>query len=117
MTYLSAAISPPSPKAGRLCYSDRPSDPSDRCRDGGGDDRDTGARADADANRNGDLAHREAPRGERHDAPGEREDGDDLAARALEKIGELGERGVERGVGAGESRACEEEERECHGNE
>src|SRR3546814_9452400 len=49
--------------------------------------------------------YREAPRGERDDAAREREDGDDLAARALEEIGERVEGGVERRVSARERRA------------
>src|SRR3546814_6380753 len=109
MTYLSAAIAPPSPWIGRSCHLDRSRDLSDRCRHRRGDDRDTGAGADADADGDCDLPHREAPRGERDDAAREREDGDDLAARALEEIGERVEGGVERRVSARERRARSEE--------
>src|SRR3546814_872174 len=49
MTYLSAAIAPPSPWIGRSCHLDRSRDLSDRCRHRRGDDRDAGAGADADA--------------------------------------------------------------------
>lgn len=44
-------------------------------------------------------------RSEADEATREAEHGDDLAARALEKIGELHESGIEGGVGAGISRA------------
>src|SRR3546814_8537587 len=78
MTYLSAAIAPPSPWIGRSCHLDRSRDLSDRCRHRRGDDRDTGAGADADADGDCDLPHREAPRGESADAARERAEGDDL---------------------------------------
>src|SRR3546814_11644630 len=60
------------------------------------------AGADADTDRDGDLAHGEATGGERDDAARERKHRADLAARALEEIGELVERRVEGRVGAGE---------------
>src|SRR5690606_10388568 len=63
-----------------------------------GDDRHAGADANPDAYRHGDLAEREASRGEADEAAGKRKDGDDLAARALEEIGEHRERRIERGV-------------------
>src|SRR3546814_11751127 len=104
MTYLSAAIAPPSPWVGQSCYFARPQEWSDRRGDRRRDDGNARAGADADTDRDGDLAHGEATGGERDDAARERKHRDDLAARALEEIGELVERRVEGRVGAGECR-------------
>lgn len=76
----------------------RPSD--DRGHDRS-DDRDTRADADADTDRNRDLPEREATRCEADQAAREAEDRDDLAARAFEKVRELGQRRGEGRVGAG----------------
>src|SRR3546814_3357443 len=96
MTYVSAAIAPPSPGVGQSCYFARPQEGSDRRGDRRRDDGNARAGADADTDRDGDLAHGEATGGERDDAARERKHRDDLAARALEEIGELVERRVER---------------------
>src|SRR3546814_13485763 len=81
------------------------------------DDGNARAGADADTDRDGDLAHGEATGGERDDAARERKHRDDLAARALEEIGELVERRVEGRVGAGECRTGEPEGGEQEGGD
>src|SRR3546814_18810448 len=56
----------------------------------------------SDLDRDSDLPHGKATRRQRDNAAGKAEHGDDLAARTLEEVGELGERGIEGGIGAGE---------------
>lgn len=85
---------------------------SDRGGDRRCDDRDTGSRADTDADRDGNLAEAEASGRQGDEPAAERQNGDDLAARPLEEVGKLGERRVERGVGTRMGRAGEPEERE-----
>src|SRR3546814_9130011 len=51
------------------------------------------------------LFRSEAPGGETDQTAREAEHGDDLAARAFEKVGELGQRGIEGSVGAGKGGA------------
>lgn len=96
---------PPSRRDRIRCSDDRGHDR--------GDDRHASADADADAHGNRDLTEREATRSEADEAAREAEHGDDLAARALEKIGELDERGIEGGVGAGIGRAGTGEGNQC----
>ena len=56
------------------------------------------------------LRQREAARRHADEAAGEAEDGDDLAARAFEEVGEFRQRRAEGGVGAGIGGAGAEQE-------
>ena len=78
-----------------------PIEKSDRTGNRRGDDRHARAGTDAHTNRDRDLAKRKATGGKRHDAAGKRQHGDDLTALAFEEVGELRQRGIERGVGTG----------------
>src|SRR3546814_5269558 len=104
-TYFSAAIAPPSPWIGRSCYFVRPQERSDRRRHSGRDDRNAGPGTNPDPDRDSDLPHGKATRRQRDNAAGKAEHGDDLAARTLEEVGELGERGIEGGIGAGDRKS------------
>src|SRR3546814_2801781 len=86
----------------RSCYFVRPQERSDRRRHSGRDDRNAGPGTNPDPDRDSDLPHGKATRRQRDNAAGKAEHGDDLAARTLEEVGELGERGIEGGIGAGE---------------
>lgn len=77
---------------------------SDRSRDGRCNDGDTGSGTNADTNGDRDLAETETARGKADNAAGKAEYSDDLAARALQKIAELGERCIECAVGAGKGK-------------
>ena len=65
--------------------------------------------ADPDADRHRDLTEAEAAGRHADDAACEAHHGDDLAARAFEKVRELGERRPERRVGAGDGGARAEQ--------
>src|SRR3546814_13733665 len=84
---------------------------SDVRRHSRGDDRNARADTDADADGKSDLTEAEAARGHAGEAERQRDDRDDLAARAFEKRGEFVKRGVEGRIGAGERRPCEQHER------
>src|SRR3546814_8476191 len=94
-----------------VCSSDLGTPISDDRSHSRGDDRNARADTDADADGKSDLTEAEAARGHAGEAERQRDDRDDLAARAFEKRGEFVKRGVEGRIGAGERRPCEQHER------
>src|SRR3546814_20409499 len=102
MTYLSAAIAPPSPWVGQSSYFARPQECSDRRGDRRRDDGHARAGADAETDRDGDLAHGGETGGERDEAARASKHRHDLPGAALEELGALVERSEASRVRKGE---------------